>query len=137
VQWRIAGERCLRWAAVETALALAIRAEMGSAAGDDDTANRCFAAAAGFAGAQVDAVLELEESTLAIGANVVRDRGAAELNGVGEDLAQRQTQPVQLGTGDAIGPTAWANSGMEQAFVGVDVSYACKQCLVQESGLDV
>jgi hypothetical protein len=44
---------------------------MGSAAGDDDTANRRLAAAARFAGAQVYAVLELKESTLAICADIV------------------------------------------------------------------
>jgi hypothetical protein len=101
-----------------------------SAASNDDTPNRRFAAAARLARAQVDAVLELEESTLAIGAYIVRDRGAAEANCVRQDFAQRQPQTVELGAGDAVGTTAGANSGMKETFVGVDVPYACKQRLV-------
>ena len=60
-----------RGAAISPTLALAFGAEVGSAAGDDDTANWRLAAAAGLARAQIDAVLELEESTLAIGAHIV------------------------------------------------------------------
>ena len=51
--------------------ALAFGAEMGSAAGDHDTTNRRLAAAAGLAGAQVDAVFELEETAGPVGVNVV------------------------------------------------------------------
>jgi hypothetical protein len=116
--------------AIAPVLALAFGAEVGSAAGDDDTPNWRFAAAAGFAGSQVDAVLELEESTFAIGAHIVGDRGAAEPNCMGQDFAQRQPKAVELGAGYAVGATARANSGMKKAFVGVDVSYACKQRLV-------
>src|ERR1039458_1635338 len=104
-------------------LVLALRAVMGSAASDDNPANRCLAAAAGLAGAQVDAVLKLKKATLAIGVNIIGNRRAAESNGVGEDLAQCNPQPVELGACQAVGAATRANAGMKEAFVGVDIAH--------------
>jgi hypothetical protein len=56
---------------------------------------------------------------------------------VRENFAQRQPKPVELGAGNAIGTPPRANAGMKETFVGVDISYARKQCLVQQSCLDV
>jgi hypothetical protein len=134
---RNVGEQCSGWAAVVPTLALAFGAVMGSAASNEDTANWRLAAAAGFAGAQVDTVFKLKKAARAIGINVIRNRGTAELNGVGEDLAQRQPQAVEFGAGDAIGPTAGPDAGMKEAFVGVDVAHASEKRLVEQGRLDV
>jgi hypothetical protein len=110
---------------------------VGSAPGYYHPANRRLAAAAGLAGAQVDAVLKLKKPALAIGVDVIGDRRAAQPNSVRQDLAQRGPQVVELGAGDAVGTPPRANAGMKEAFVGVDIAHASQQRLVQQSCLDV
>jgi hypothetical protein len=58
-------------------LLLAVRAEVGASASDDDALDGGFAGSAGLAGARVDVVVELEESCGAFGVYVVGDGGAA------------------------------------------------------------
>ena len=52
-------------------LPLAVRAKMGSAAGKQYPSNRSSAAAAGFAGAEVDAVFKLKESAGAVCVDII------------------------------------------------------------------
>ena len=59
---------------------------MGAAATDHDALDGGSTDEAGLAGAQVDAVLELEEAANAVGVHIVGDRGAAKLNGVPDDF---------------------------------------------------
>ena len=58
-------------------LFLAGGAEVGAAASYDDSLDGGFADAAGFAGAGVDVVVELEEASYSLGVHVVGDGGAA------------------------------------------------------------
>jgi len=121
---------------VEQTLVLAARAVMGSAAGEQDAADGRAAAAAGLAGALIDAVLDLEEAAIAVGVDVVGDRGAAETDGVPENGAESPAKAFELGSGEAAGAPAGPDSSVEEALVGIDVAHAGEEGLVEESGLD-
>jgi hypothetical protein len=110
---------------------------MGPAPGNDHPANRRLTAAAGLAGAQVNAVLKLKKPTFAIRIDVIRDRRAAQSDRVSQDLAQRNPQPVELGAGEAVGTASRTNASMKEAFIGVDIAYPGQQRLVEQSRLDV
>ena len=79
---------------------------MSAAPGEKNPADWGLAAAAGQAGAQVDAVFKLEEAALAIGVNVVRNRGTAQANGVVEHLEQGLAEAFEFGAGEAAGSAA-------------------------------
>ena len=87
-------------------------------------------------GAAVDLVLELEEAADAVGVNVVGDRGAAEFDGVGEDLLECGVEAHEFGAGEFAGRAAGADGGSEEALVGVDVADAVEDGLVEERGFD-
>jgi hypothetical protein len=55
---------------------------MRASASQQNTPDRRLAAAAGKAGAQVDAVFQLEEAAHSVGIHVIGDRRAAQPNGV-------------------------------------------------------
>ena len=76
---------------------------MGSAASQHQAPDGRLAAAAGLAGALVDAVLKLKEAPLAIGVDVIGDRGTAEPYGVAQNLAQREPETVEFCSGEAVG----------------------------------
>ena len=115
---------------------MAARAEVSSAAGEEDPADGGSAIAAWFAGAQVDAVLQLEESTRAVGVDIIGDRGAAQSDGMLQDAAEGPAQTLELGTGESTGRPAWTDAGMEEAFVGIDVAHSGEKRLVEKGGLD-
>jgi len=116
--------------------ALATGTEMGTAPGEQDAADGGSAAAAGLAGTQVDAVLKLEESAGASRVDVIGDRGAAQPNGLLENLAQSPAQALELGAGETAGGAARTDSGMKEALVGVDVAHSGEQGLVEKRCLD-
>ena len=62
---------------------------MGASTADDDLLDGRAADKAGLCGPHVDFVLELEEATHTVGVDVVGDGGAAEFDGVLENVAQR------------------------------------------------
>lgn len=115
---------------------LAGGAEVGAAASDEEALDGGAAGEAGLAGAEIDAVLELEEAADAVSIDIVGDRGAAELDGVGEHVDQGLAQADEFGAGEASGMAAGTDPGTEEALVGVDVAHAVKQTLVQQRGLD-
>ena len=115
---------------------LAAWAGVGAPAAEDCASDRRPAACAGFAPPAVDAVLELKEAADAGCVDVVRDRGAAELDGSAENGLQRCVEFGQAGAGDAAGGRGGADAGAEEAFVGVDVAYPEEQGLVEKCGLD-
>jgi len=119
-----------------TDLLLAAGAVVGSAAGKQNPVDEGSATAAGLSGAEVDAVLELEESADAVGVDIIRDRGAAEADGMLEDLAEGLAEPLEFGAGEAAGGAARADSGMEKALVGIDVAHAGEEGLVEQRSLD-
>jgi len=112
------------------------RAEVGAAASEGDAADGRGADEAGLAGAPVDAVLELEEAARTIGIDVVGDGGAAEPDGVAEDLDERGAQAGQLGAGETGGLASGAEAGAEERLVGVDVADAVEERLIEQRGLD-
>ena len=109
---------------------------MGAAASDKEALDGGAAGEAGLAGAEVDAVLELEEAADAVGIDVVGDGGAAELNGVGEDVDKSLAEAGEFGAGEAAGVAAGTDAGVEEALVGVDVADAVEQALVQQRGFN-
>ena len=109
---------------------------MGAAASEEDAADGGSADQAGLAGAHVDAMLELEEAGHTVGIHVVGDRGTAERDGVPQDVLQGGVEPVELGAGEAAGDAGGADSGVEEALVGVDVADAVEERLVEQGGLD-
>ena len=109
---------------------------MGAAAGDGYAADRRGAAAAGQAGALVDAVFHLEKSGFAGGIDVIGDGGSTQADGVMQDLAQCEAEALEISAGEAAGHAAGADSGAEEAFVGVDIADAGEEALVKEGGLD-
>ena len=66
---------------------------MRSPSSQQDAPDRRLAAAAGKAGALVDAVLQLEEAAHAVGVHIIGDRRTAQPDGVLQNLAQGQPQP--------------------------------------------
>src|ERR1039457_5175352 len=101
-----------------------------------DAQDRGLAAAARQPCAQVDAVLELKEPSHSVGVHIIGDRGAAQPDGVLQNLAQGEPQPLKLHPGHPPRPPARPDAGAKQALVGVDVAHSGKQRLVQQGSLD-
>jgi len=80
---------------------------MSAATGQKDAGGLGFAAAAGQAGAQVDAVFKLEEAALAIGVNVVRKTEEPPRRMAWfEHLEQGLAEAFEFGAGEAAGSAA-------------------------------
>ncbi len=116
--------------------ALTARAEVGSTASKENAADGGSAAAAGFAGAQVDAMLKLKEPAGSVGVDIIGDRRAAQPDGMLQDLSESLAQTLELGTGETAGGAAGTNAGMEEAFVGIDIAHPSEEGLVEQGGLD-
>lgn len=115
---------------------LAFGAEMGTSAGKKKSANGSPAAEAGLPGSQVDTMLKLEKSPYPVRIDVIGDRGASKLNGVLQDLAQREPEAFQFGFRETSSASAGPDAGTIEALVRVNVADTGKQLLVQQSGLD-
>lgn len=76
----------------ESVLTLALRAEVRASAADHDLANGRSADPAWLAFAGVDAMFELEKTCDPFGVDVVRDRGAAKLDGALENIDERKAE---------------------------------------------
>ena len=115
---------------------MAFWAVMGAAAGEDNALDGGFADEAGFGGALVDAVFQLKETADTAGVDVVGDGGAAEADGMLEDVDEGEAEAFELGVAEAACLTARTDAGAEEGFVGVDVADAGEERLIEESGLD-
>ena len=91
---------------------------------------------AGESGAQVDAVFELEEAARPIDVNVITDRGATQLDSVFENPNESQPQAFEFGLGQLASQATRTYAGAKEALVGVDVTDAGEQLLVEQGGLD-
>ena len=109
---------------------------MGAAASNDDALDGGFADTAGFAGAGVDVVVELEKAGYAFGVYVIGDGGAAQLDGVFEDFDECGAEAGELVAGESSGVARGADAGVEEGLVGVDVADAVEEGLVEQRGLD-
>ncbi len=92
---------------------LALGTVVAAAAGDYDSFDGGFADQAGFGLAAVDAVLELEESFFAVGVYIVGDGGAAEGDGLFENLFHCEVEFRQLIASDGGSAAAGAEAGAE------------------------
>jgi hypothetical protein len=115
---------------------LAIGAEMSSSASQENAADGGFADQAWFAGAQIDPMLELEEAADAAGIDIIGYGGATELDGMCQHLLQGDAEAVQLFALEAARHAFGADSGTEEAFVGVDVADAVEELLVEQGCFD-
>ena len=100
---------------------------MRAASADDRALDGRTADAAGLAGATVRVMMELKEAGDSVGIYVVGYGGATELNGLSENFEKGFAKASQLGAGEAAGLAGWANAGVEERFVSVDVADAMKQ----------
>ena len=109
---------------------------MTAPAGNHHPLDSRFADQAWFAFAAIHAVLELEESFLAIGVHVVGNRGSPQRNGLVEHFLYGEIQSSPLLVADRSGAAAGADSGAEQRLVGIDVSHTAEEPLIQQRTLD-
>src|SRR5215472_19213973 len=84
----------------------------------------------------IHTMFQLKESLSAFGVHIIRDRGTTEPDCVFEDLAQNNSQFLQLGPRQPARSATRPNPCTKQAFIRVDVSHSGHQRLVQERGLD-
>jgi hypothetical protein len=111
-------------------------AEVRAAPGEQNAPYGSSAATAGFAGAKVDAMLQLEETARAVGVDIVGDRRAAQPDRLLEDLQQSLAETFKLGTRKTACRAPGTDSGMKKALVGVDVAHPGQKGLVEQSGFD-
>lgn len=121
---------------VDGQLFLTLWAEMGASAGYQNSADWGLACTAGLAGAEVDAMLQLEESADAVRIHIIGYRGTAEADGVLKHGLQSEAQALELSAGESTGAAAGTDAGAEEAFIGINVAYAGEQGLVEQSRLD-
>jgi hypothetical protein len=72
---------------------------MSPAPGQQNAPNRGLATAAGQAGAQIDAVFQLEEATHPVGIHVVGNGRTAQPDRMLKNLAQGEPEPFKFGLG--------------------------------------
>src|SRR5262245_6684573 len=109
---------------------------MRPASGHDDLLDPGFADQAGLAFASVGAVLELEETFLAIGVDVIRNGRPTCGDRLRKYFAQSDSKSLQLAGSQRVGTAAWPHSRAEKSLVGIDVSDAVQQRLIQQQRLD-
>ena len=117
-------------------LPLAFRAEMRSPARNHNPPDWSLASPAWLAGSKINTVLELEEAGGSIGVDVIRHRRASQADSVPQYFAQGQPKSLEFGPGKPKAPSSRPNTGVEKAFVSIDVAYTGKQGLVEQSGFD-
>ena len=115
---------------------LAVRAVDGRASADRELFERSLADGAFFTGTPVHLVLQLKEATNAIGIDIIRHRGSAELDGLRQHLLQRGVQASKLIAREAARRSARTNACTEESLICVDVADAVQDRLVQQRGLD-
>jgi hypothetical protein len=115
---------------------LALRTEMGSASGQEDASDGSLAAAAGQAGALVDAVFKLKESANAVGVHIIGNGRAAEADGMFQNLAKGQAEAFEFCLGEAAGEPAGADACMKKTLIGIDVAHSRQKRLIEQGRFD-
>jgi hypothetical protein len=111
---------------------LAMRAEMGAAASDDEALDGCPAAGAAATMAAIDAQALLKAARTAEGVDIIGDRRASEADSFAEDLANRSPEAGEFLFAQ-VGPLAHRmKAGAPEAFVGVDVAQAAQHVLIEQ-----
>ena len=109
---------------------------MGASSCYYDALDRVTASQAGITGALVDAMLQLEESPDAICVDVIGNGRATELNRLFQNRTESEPELFKFRARESPGAAAWTDSGAKQALIGIDVSDARQQGLIQERGFD-
>jgi hypothetical protein len=81
-------------------------------------------------------MVQLEESGDAVGVHIVGDGGSAELDGMFEDFDESGAKASEFVAGETSSLAAWADSGVEEGFVSVDIAHPMKKRLIEERSLD-
>jgi len=115
---------------------LAIRAKMTAAACNDDAANGRFATRARLSFAVVDAVLLLIIAGQAIGIEKIRDGRTTERDGFAKDFLKFDIKQFDLSGLQAGADFRGVNLGAPQTFIGVNVSDAAEDGLIEKKCLD-
>ncbi len=116
--------------------ALAARAEVGGALGDDFAADGGAAMRAGFAFAIVHGEADAEVAGSAFGGDEVAQRRAALFDGLGQYFTHGFGDERIAGEADAPGGAARMDAGAPERFVGVDVADAGDDVRIHQEGLD-
>ncbi len=95
---------------------------MAAASRDHDPLHGRLADQTGLALTTVDAVLELKETFLAIGIDVVGDRRSTKRDRIFQNFFNRNEKLAELLAGNRRCAAAGTNPGAKQRFVGIDIS---------------
>ena len=109
---------------------------MGSPANEKNPPDGGLADSTRKAGAQVDAVFQLEKPAHSVSIHVVGNRRTAEADGLLQDLQEREPEPFEFCLRKATGDAPRPDTGMKEALVGINVAHTRKQCLIEQGGLD-
>jgi hypothetical protein len=109
---------------------------MGSAPRYQDAADGRSTATAGLTGTLIYAVLELKQAPLAICIDIIRNRRAAESDGFFENLAQGQSETIEVICREPVTPAARPDAGLIQTLVRIDVAHPSQQRLIEQSRFD-
>src|ERR1700680_2052454 len=115
---------------------LAARAEIGRSLSLPDAPYHGTADTAGPASAFINIKSLAKISGIAVGADVVAQRGAAGANGRIQRRAHRASQASAIGTRQATRSAPGTDAGAEQGFAGVDVADSGDQPPVHQHLLD-
>jgi len=81
-------------------------------------------------------VLQLEAALLTIRVDVIGNRRAFQSNSCRKDIDHGAMQPRGAILTQAGRHGAWVNARFEQRFIGVDVSHAAQESLIEQQRLD-
>jgi len=103
---------------------------MAATPGDDDAPDGAAAAAAGLAGALVDAQARLEIAGAALDVHVVAEAGALELDGMVQDFSDRPKKAAGFPRGNPCGLRQRMDAGHKERLISIDVAKPGQQLLV-------
>src|ERR1700738_1906601 len=125
-------------AAASSPTSAALSAEKGRSAGLHDPTHRATAIAAGtgiaFVAIDRPAVLEIPE--LAVGLDIIAQRGSAGLYRLGQDRADAADQPLCAPPADRGGKAPRRDARAEKRLAHIDISQPGDDPLVQQRGFD-
>src|SRR3984885_15593928 len=109
---------------------------MAAASSQHHSLHRSLANQARLAFAPIHAVLQLEETLLAVGVNVVGNRRPTQRNRLAQNLLHRKEKLVPPSMSNRGRATPRPNSGAKERLIRVDVAHAPQQVLFMQVALD-
>ncbi len=108
---------------------------MSGSAAHDDPPNRPGAPIARLTCTLIHLEVLLHRA-IALGSRVIVDGAAASLNRLGQDIAQRPVKPAGVLRTEALRVAERMDTRPPQRFVGVDVTHAGNEILVEQQGFE-